>query len=277
MELVLIESGNFKDISHFFHFIEMLFVALVEMRERGVAPHDITRLNIPHWNHPSWKGKGVNHNEWIVNRIFKNAMVVHDSVYTPNALVVDRATQDKGTINKMWAKHIRRWDPREWSRFLDLPDTQEKLPVVTYINRQNTRRRLSDADHTSIIKSLNGVNGIVFRDIIMENYSFEQQVDFMNETDLLLGVHGNGLTHAAFMKPHRAVCEIYPTGMTFQWDYYTLSKMMGHEYLCIFNGGTVPPSIFNSPGPRDHPSCGELSEMALVPLLGMIQQIKEEK
>jgi hypothetical protein len=277
MELVLVESGNFKDISHFFHFVEMVFVALVEMNEKSLVPQDITRINIPHWSDPSWKGKGVKHNEWVVNRVFKNATVVHDPVYTPGALVVDRATQDKGAINKMWAKHIRRWDPWQWSRLLDLPAPQKKLPVVTYINRQNTRRRLSDADHTSIIKCLDNVDGIIFQSIVMENYSFEQQVEFMNETDLLLGVHGNGLTHAAFMKPHRAVCEIYPPGMPFQWDYYTLSKMMGHEYLCIFNGVAIPPCIFNDPGLREHPSCAGWSEMAAAPLVGIIKQIKEEK
>jgi hypothetical protein len=253
--------------------MEMLFVALVEMRDRGVEPQDITRLNIPHWDHPSWKGKGVNHNEWVVNRIFKNATVVHYPVYTPDALVVDRATQNKGAINKMWTKHIRRWDPWQWSRFLDLPDTQEKLPVVTYINRQNSNRRLTDRDHESIIKCLGDLGGIIFQVVVMENYSFEEQVKFMNETDVLLGVHGNGLTHAAFMKPHRAVCEIYPVGMTFQWDYYTLSKMMGHEYLCIFNGVPVPPYIFNSM----RPPCAVWGDTNLVPLLGLIQQVKEEK
>ena len=130
-----------------------------------------------------------------------------------------------------------------------------KLPVVTYISRQNSNRRLADHDHEIIVKCLNGVDGIIFQEIVMENYSFEQQVQYMNETDLLLGVHGNGLTHAAFMKPHRAVCEIYPPGMSFQWDYCTLSKMMGHEYLCIFNGVPIPPCIFTDPGLREHPSC----------------------
>jgi hypothetical protein len=258
--------------------MEMLFVALVEMRERGVVPQDITRLNIPHWDHPSWKGKGVNHNEWVVNRIFKNATVVHYPEYTPGALVVDREDGPRPyPFDKLWGRHIRRWDPWEWSRFLDLPATQEKLPVVTYISRQNSNRRLADADHESIVKCLNGVDGIIFQEIVMENYSFEQQVQYMNETDLLLGVHGNGLTHAAFMKPHRAVCEIYPPGVTFQWDYCTLSKMMGHEYLCIFNGVPIPPCIFTDPGLRERPCCVGWSEMALVPLLGMIQQVKEEK
>jgi len=271
MELVLVETGDFRDISHFFHFMEMLFVGLVEMKQRGVVPRDITRINIPHWPHESWKGKEQNHNKWVLDRIFKKAAVVHAPV-EEGALVVDRAAHNGGNINKMWTKHIRSFDPYEWSKFLDLPRPREKLPVVTYINRQSSRRRLADHDHECLVKCLRGVNGIKFQVLNMEDYSFGEQVEFMNETDLLIGVHGNGLTHAAFMNPHRAVCEIYPQGMTFQWDYYTLSKMMGHEYLCIFNGVPVPPYIFN----KTRPPC-MAGGVAEAPILGMIEQIKEEK
>jgi len=115
------------------------------------------------------------------------------------------------------------------------------------------------------------MKGIKFLNISMEEYSFEEQVNFANATDLLVGVHGNGLTHAAFMKPHRAVCEIYPTGTEFQWDYYTLSKMMGHEYMCMFDGDVVPPSTFTlGRAPCTKPG------LWLTPIVGMITQLKEE-
>ena len=70
----------------------------------------------------------------------------------------------------------------------------------------------------------------------MENHDFKTQEGVSRRTDLLVGVHGNGLSHCAFMRPKRNVVEIYPTGMIFQYDYYTLAKMMGHEYTCIYSG-----------------------------------------
>ena len=69
MELVLTESGDFRDISHLYHFIELLFVGLVKLDQVGKSPGDVTKVNIPHWPQESWKGKGHPHNEWILRKI----------------------------------------------------------------------------------------------------------------------------------------------------------------------------------------------------------------
>ena len=73
------------------------------------------------------------------------------------------------------------------------------------------------------------------------------------------------------MKPHRNVVEIFVPGITFQWDYYTLSKMMGHEYTCIFNGSPVLPYMFNLVN-----STCQQDDFPTDIIKGIVEQIKEE-
>ena len=53
---------------------------------------------------------------------------------------------------------------------------------------------------------------------------------------ILLGVHGNGLSHLVFMKPTRvsAVIEMfYPGG--FAHDYYWTSRALGMDHYAVWN------------------------------------------
>jgi hypothetical protein len=244
MRIVFKETGDFRDFAHYFHFMELLWVAIVKLEQSGADPKSVTTISVPQWKGDSWKGKEQPHNEWILSKVFPNA-IVNDVDDTDAGLVVDRNDYPSGKINKTWRLFIREFNPHYWHALVKVPIATFKKPVVTYINRQSSKnRRLSDQMHCTLVQFLKGVPDIEFRNVSMEKHSFETQVAIVQETDLLIGVHGNGLTHAAFMKPHRNVVEIFVPGITFHWDYYTTSKMMGHEYTCIFNGSPALPYMF---------------------------------
>lgn len=275
VKLVLTETGTFRDIAHLFHFIELLFVGIVTLTSRGYNLDDVDTVSIPHWPHESWKGKFHNHNEKILNKIFKNFKISHESFdkVSKDVVWIDRAECDKGEMNKMWAKYMAKFNPYLWSIRLHGPERvmrQNPKPVVTYISRQNTNRCLPDSTHRELVAYLKGYSGIVFMPVQMEDYSFEQQLNIASSTDLLIGVHGNGLTHAAFMRPRRNVVEIFPEGMPFQYDYYTLSKMMGHEYTCIYSGG---PAFVHTLTLESPPSCSGAFESEILGII--IRQIKK--
>lgn len=274
--IVLKESGDFKDISHFFHFMELLFVSVVELKKRDWQPSTISHISIPHWPDVSWKGKEQPHNEWVINKLFPQASVIHEDMKGTDVITVDRARCNHGGINKTWAKYIKNFDPYLWANWIHtpIPPTPIGKPIVTFINRQNAKRRkLSEGMYKNLTNFLKNISNIEFNDIHMEDLSFQEQIEIINKTDLLIGVHGNGLTHAAFMKPHSSVCEIFVPGIQFQWDYYTLSKMMGHEYMCIFDGQPALPFMFNI---QKHAVCRQ-EKFDPVVIRGMIDQIKEEK
>tara|TARA_R110002096_G_scaffold393812_3_gene588893 strand:+ start:6627 stop:7466 length:840 start_codon:yes stop_codon:yes gene_type:complete len=277
MELVLTESGNFRDISHLYHFVELLFVGLVKIDRLGKLPQDITKINIPHWPDDSWKGKDHPHNEWILKKIFTNSEIIHEDFEdNMNTVIVDRNLCNNGNVNKTWIKYMKFFDEWKWSRMIGTPPCTQGKPVVTYINRQNDPkgRILTPGVHDKLVKYLSDRDDIKFLNLRMENFNFEEQVKFMQNTDLLIGVHGNGLTHAAFMPPHSSVCEIFIPGIQFHWDYYTLAKMMGHEYMCMFNAMPTPPYMFNSIS--ENIVC-QTDDFEPCLLRGMIDQIKEEK
>jgi len=275
--LILNESGEFKDIAHLFHFVELLFIGLVKL---DFKVSDVNNICIPHWPDPSWKGKEQKHNEWIINKIFPNVKVIHKIDETHENILVDRGQCEEGNImNKCYAKYIRMFDPYKWSSLLTISSQPSLKPIVTYIDRQSaSRRKLPPDMHNKLIHFLYSQSDITFQPVKMEKLSFEEQVNVAQKTDLLIGVHGNGLTHTAFMRPHRSVCEIFVPGVPFIWDYYTMSKMMGHEYLCIFNSNPSLPYMFNLSYCKfgGNVLCETCNFDPRI-LLGMISQIKEEK
>ena len=257
MHIEFKESGNFRDLPHLFHFLELVFVLITNF-ENLEDFSKVSKISFPQWNSSSWKGKEHPHNAWIIASIFKNAKVYVTCTDSVPDITIDRADLDKAKINKSWAKCIRHFDPYLWStalygklplaryRLLEMTPSFERKPVVTYISRQSAMRRTLDPrSHAKIIEFLGKDPRICFEVAEMEKLSWEEQVQLSKKTDLLIGVHGNGLSHAAFMLPHRNVVEIYTPGMQFHWDYYTLSKMMGHEYLCIFDNNIVMPQAFS--------------------------------
>jgi len=62
-----------------------------------------------------------------------------------------------------------------------------------------------------------------------EHLSSPQQLRIIRETDLLIGIHGAGLTHTMFLPPGAALFEILP-GNVGKRGFRNLAQMLGHGY-----------------------------------------------
>ncbi|KAF9007113.1 hypothetical protein BDQ17DRAFT_1238475 [Cyathus striatus] len=124
------------------------------------------------------------------------------------------------------------------------PPQDQKEIVITYINRQGGRRRLINADHNALVTALEEMvarrkaNGEKWRLQVLraEDMTKDEQVKAAAETTILLGVHGNGLTHLVFMQPTRVstVIEIfYPEG--FAHDYQWTTRALGMSHYAVWN------------------------------------------
>lgn len=138
-------------------------------------------------------------------------------------------------IGDRWAGHrgpSAAWKP--WGDVLRLPVDQNylldlrsralggqklqkrKRPRVSYLSRQDTSRRLTDNVHDELISELKQLEdeGLADFDVVIfkDGVSFEHQVKTMAQTDFLVAVHGNGLTHSLWMTPGpcKAVFEMQP-------------------------------------------------------------------
>lgn len=73
-----------------------------------------------------------------------------------------------------------------------------------------------------------------FRKLIMEDYSYEQQVQICKKAKYLVAPHGAGITNAMFMSDDSALLELRnPSEKNTRWnqDYYALSTMLGIRYF----------------------------------------------
>ncbi|EJT97375.1 hypothetical protein DACRYDRAFT_72262 [Dacryopinax primogenitus] len=141
-------------------------------------------------------------------------------------------------------------------RAMDPPlvDGEPDAPVITYISRQRSRRRLIEADHQRLVQALEDMchrKGWVLDVVHAEELSREEQLRRAARTVVMLGVHGNGLTHQLLMPPHplSTVIEMfYPGG--YARDYEWTAGVLGKAYFGIQNDTVVgPPNIpdFNYP------------------------------
>ena len=156
-------------------------------------------------------------------------------------IFIDRWYKYHGPLAKMFVKDIRFFDPFLWYRCLwrgpsrlahggqlptspitdpkttavSFPTAKTSSITVVYIDRQAVRfgseeqrlRRMDQSSHEAIIALLRSLStaysDIKYHVVKMEDHDFEQQILIANSADVLIGVHGNGLTHALLMPPHR--------------------------------------------------------------------------
>ncbi|KAG8862400.1 hypothetical protein FRB96_001470 [Tulasnella sp. 330] len=172
----------------------------------------------------------------------------------------------KGLSSRWWWEPIRRsvlrysgvqkdimdrsaiWDGK-WRGGLDVEGGEEDLEavelavrnipiVVSYIVRTN-RRMLRPEDHQSLLVSLTDLctsKGWTFNVVHAEHMTREEQIQMAANTTIMLGVHGNGLTHLVWMPstPLSTVIEMfYPGG--FAMDYEWTARALGHRHYGIQN------------------------------------------
>ncbi|KAF8134626.1 hypothetical protein EV363DRAFT_1430163 [Boletus edulis] len=150
-----------------------------------------------------------------------------------------------------------------WSHALDENppagfEETEKI-VITYLSRQSSRRRLIPKDHEFLVESLGslvqrknaeittGEKEWELNVVKAEEMAIDDQVRLAARTTILLGVHGNGLSHLILMPRTNvsAVIEIfYPGG--FAHDYEWTTRALGMKHFGVWNDtyfteGTTPP------------------------------------
>jgi hypothetical protein len=173
---------------------------------------------------------------------------------------------DDGTVDKSAIVDVG----NEHQKLLSMPDKV----VITYISRQSARsRKLIKEDHEGMVTAIRelvlrknrerekylAASGALggdedewrrasaddnesvpleweFNVLEAEKMTKDEQVREAARTTIMLGVHGNGLTHLVFMDPKRVstVIELfYPQG--FAHDYYWTTRALGMRHYAVWN------------------------------------------
>ncbi len=100
-----------------------------------------------------------------------------------------------------------------------------------YISR--TKRILRNVENEDKVMEVLQKYG--FKKVVMENYSYDEQISIINHTKYLIGPHGAGMLNIMFLPKDATALELATTQIntdhTHNRDFYVLSKMLGHKYF----------------------------------------------
>ncbi|ODN76606.1 hypothetical protein, variant 1 [Cryptococcus amylolentus CBS 6039] len=117
-----------------------------------------------------------------------------------------------------------------------------KRPKIVYVERQSTKRRFEAQVHEDLVKRLERLEKMGEAKVglaVLEGMEKREQFKLFADADIILGIHGNGLTHELWMPSGGIMIEILPPG-DFHYDYAPVSIALGHEHLIWQNDRLFP-------------------------------------
>ncbi|KAE8141235.1 hypothetical protein BDV38DRAFT_237599 [Aspergillus pseudotamarii] len=154
----------------------------------------------------------------------------------PQNLIIPLA----GGSNPLWQGD---WEPHSCkdspllrtfsSRVLDFYGLKERVPegpeiVVTFINRTGSRRLTHSEEYLQAVEA--DIPHTRLQSFDFATMSLERQLDIVRGTDVLVGVHGAGLTHGIFLSQGSSMVEILPAGLNHK-GFRNMASLMGHSYF----------------------------------------------
>ncbi len=251
--LVILEyPGTASYPKHFFHLLEQL-IGCFAFAEN---PNDVKRIflisdgKIDLTN--TWKGPN-SINEHLIKALFPNSSVIAGSlrqifphhlyakkiIRMNQAIIGDRQCTKNSQHCAQINKHLgeaRFSIPNEKMRQIAqrVQDYAEVTPRtsnafhVTYITRRPPRNLAPNIENL-FIKNIPKIPGVQLTIATMEKLSFQEQIQLIGQTDLLIGVHGNGLSHILFLPDTASAIEIFPPNSA-SLDYRLFADLAGIEY-----------------------------------------------
>ncbi len=247
--LILASSNEMKNLQpHYFHFLEEFILGWAA--HKGLETMQMTTVIFPDIDH--WEGMNQL-NRQVLEALIPNVIVLnksqlktlsdHHLLQFENAIFVDRHgchnLEAVCTYNKMAIGHKELIKSNYLKEMRDTIlgklktyENPNRKPTITYIKRKNRRYLEQDFEKTFLLTLEKQFPNHKIQPIWFEKHSFAQQLQIIRNTDILIGAHGNGLTHSYFLPDSALVLEIFPEG-AFAMDYQMISELSGHEYYAI--------------------------------------------
>ena len=108
------------------------------------------------------------------------------------------------------------------------PKNLDSPLILTFVDRKEKRRLINKDLYVEKLRSK--FPAVKIQMVNFATLSFVEQIRIARRTDILVGVHGAGLTHALFQRPGSAVVEIIPHSLAHK-GFRNLAKLLGHGYF----------------------------------------------
>jgi Glycosyltransferase 61 len=250
--LFLLELEGIAWLNHYFHLLEHVVGIWAFYGDQN--NHDV-RLIVLGDGTSDWSWAGPNSiNQHLLKALFPNAQVkawhqfAHD--YANKTLLFERAiTSDRALtsncmecakLNKMlgvarhfiskesilnFALHVHQYAQTKHEESPNL--------LVTYLKRP-WPRTLDKPLEDQLINTLSSLPGVSLRVVDFATISFFEQVNIIGNTDVLISVHSNGLSHILYLPEHAGVIEIFPPN-SLLLDYRLFANARRLDYIGIIS------------------------------------------
>ena len=128
----------------------------------------------------------------------------------------ERRTEGISSVGRL----RRQWQSRRRQGFEVLSSSMEALQVTVICRGEGAFRRTRlMLNQAEVIAALQTVkvstwpNGVVVTKAVMEEMSWSEQLSLVSQSDVLIGMHGAGLTHLAWLPESSGVIELMNYGM----------------------------------------------------------------
>lgn len=122
--------------------------------------------------------------------------------------------------------------------FLQVEATASDKIVVTIVNRVEGRRLVDQDTLVEAARKRLNSDRVQLQLIDLAALPFKGQVELIRGSDVLIGVHGAGLTHGMWLHTGSVMVEILPQNLNHK-GFRNLASMLGHRYFSAHAG--VPP------------------------------------
>jgi len=266
------EDKQIGYLGHYFHYIEHLTIlwAIFQVNMKALYPG---RDNFHEWVEHVVIGPNCTRNKWLrkgytINEFILKAALPKATIYTEEltktwvkferAFISERkagyADPDLHKMSTAFTRWAQEHDPLTFEGFKQLvvnaattnityqPKfvSNKKLEVML-ISRQGGTRSIHNGSNTVLMNMLeNEMKDIIDLKIRkMEMYSPEEQIQISSTADIMIGVHGNGLTNALWMPRGGLVMELFGPGRC-AFDYQWISSVSGQKYAGISGDLAMP-------------------------------------
>jgi protein O-GlcNAc transferase len=177
---------------------------------------------------------------WITS-LFANKPILRLSNLTETTAIGNIIVPLAGGSNPIWqgdwevqscgvSELLRTFVPRVLSFYrVELLPSDETI-TVTFIDHHEGRRLVNQ---TRLLALAAAIQHVRVRSVDFTPLSFRAQIEAVRGADVLVGVHGAGLTHALWLPPGAgAMAEILPHGLV-QKGFRNLAQLLGLGYFSL--------------------------------------------
>ncbi len=242
--LIVLESNSTPNHSnHYFHFLEHLLALWTFGGEENREQIDLFLL-ASNGSTPPKNWKGTNDITYhLIKAAFPNAEILawkefmavspEHLIRFETALVSDRSMEIFKTepyrTDRMLGSYFQSLTKESLDHlatcvydYFQTEITPTDELVVTYIPRFE-KRWLQPECEEQLLAQIRELPNVRLQVIDLAAIPFEEQIQVIANTDVLLGVHGNGFSNVLFLPSHATVIELFPE-KSFRVEYRILAK-----------------------------------------------------